>query len=206
MSALRRAGILLRSVYRLLVEPQPLADLCDQAAHEMILRPRSRFANRHTPNPDLETPADTNGDNVHELKDAASDGSLSDTQALSVTVTDMAEQPRDHLQRRRYYGGAVGAREPGGRREGVRPNWLQWCARRPAPSPGSATTLVRRLGIAEIDAESGAVFGWDSIPGRVHGLTAIVVRLAVRGLVRRLRAVVRRARGTARREGMPGCR
>ena len=32
------------------------------------------------------------------------------------------------------------------------------------------------------------------------------VCLAVRGLVRRLRAVVRRARGTARREGMPGCR
>ena len=47
VSALRRAGIVLRSVHRLLVEPQPLADLRDQAAHEMILRPRSRFANRN---------------------------------------------------------------------------------------------------------------------------------------------------------------
>lgn len=46
-----------------------------------------------TPNPDLEAPADRNGDNVYELTDAASDGSLSDTQALSVTVTDVTEQP-----------------------------------------------------------------------------------------------------------------
>ena len=46
----------------------------------MILRPRSRFANR---NANLEAPADTNGDNVYELTAAASDGSLSDTQALS---------------------------------------------------------------------------------------------------------------------------
>jgi len=47
MSALRRAGTVLRSVYRFLFEPQPLADLRGQAAHEMILRPRSRFANRN---------------------------------------------------------------------------------------------------------------------------------------------------------------
>ena len=33
-----------------------------------------------TPNSDLEASADTNGDNVYELTDAASDGSLSDTQ------------------------------------------------------------------------------------------------------------------------------
>ena len=47
MSALRRVGTVLRSVYRLLFEPQPLADLRNQAGHEMILRPRSRFANRN---------------------------------------------------------------------------------------------------------------------------------------------------------------
>jgi len=47
MSALRRAGTVLRSVYRLLFESQPLADLRGQAGHEMILRPRSRFANRN---------------------------------------------------------------------------------------------------------------------------------------------------------------
>ena len=47
MSALRRAGTVLRSVYRFLFEPQPLADLRGQAAHEMILRPLHYFANRN---------------------------------------------------------------------------------------------------------------------------------------------------------------
>jgi hypothetical protein len=57
MSALRRAGTVLRSIYRLLVEPQPLADLRDQAAHEMILRPLHHFANRNAnPLPDRMEP------------------------------------------------------------------------------------------------------------------------------------------------------
>src|SRR5207249_8559945 len=40
MSALRRAGTALRSVYRLLCEPQPLAVLRGHATHEMLLHPR----------------------------------------------------------------------------------------------------------------------------------------------------------------------
>ena len=67
-----------------------------------------------TPNRDLEAPRDTNGDNVYELTDAASDGSLSDTQGA---VGDGHRRGRaatgDHLLRRQCYGGAVGAREPG---------------------------------------------------------------------------------------------
>ena len=42
VARLRRAGIVLRCV-RLLSEPQPLADLCDEAAHRASLR---RFASR----------------------------------------------------------------------------------------------------------------------------------------------------------------
>jgi hypothetical protein len=84
MSALRRARTVLRSVYRFLFEPQPLADLRGQAGHEMILRPRSRFANRN--GKPVEAPPDTNGDDVYELTVAASDGGLSDPQARSVTV------------------------------------------------------------------------------------------------------------------------
>jgi hypothetical protein len=85
MSALRRARTVLGSVYRFLFEPQPLADLRDQAGHEMILRPLSRFANR-TAKPDLEAPVDTTGDDAYELTVAASDGGLSDTPARSATM------------------------------------------------------------------------------------------------------------------------
>ena len=157
MSALRRAGTVLRSVYRLLFEPQPLADLRGQAAHEMILRPRSRFAKRNT-NPDLEAPADTNGHNVYELTDADSDGSLSDTQELSV--------PENQAGVRVY--GLTGSQWP-------RP---PTCAVTGTATTGAESSThigrVQRPGIAEIDAESGAVSGGDSIPGRVHGLAAIV--------------------------------
>ena len=42
---------------------------------------------------DFETPADADGDNVYEVVVSASDGSLSDSQALSVTVTNVDETP-----------------------------------------------------------------------------------------------------------------
>ena len=38
--------------------------------------------------PDYETPADADGDNVYEITVEVSDGALSDTQAVSITVTD----------------------------------------------------------------------------------------------------------------------
>ena len=41
--------------------------------------------------PDFEAPGDADGDNVYQVVVRASDGSLSDTQALSVSVTDVAE-------------------------------------------------------------------------------------------------------------------
>jgi len=41
----------------------------------------------------FEAPADANGDNVYEVVVQASDGSLSDTQALSVTVSNVNEAP-----------------------------------------------------------------------------------------------------------------
>jgi hypothetical protein len=41
--------------------------------------------------PDFETPADANLDNVYEVTVAASDGTLVDTQTISVTVTDAVE-------------------------------------------------------------------------------------------------------------------
>ncbi|HET9460867.1 MAG TPA: cadherin domain-containing protein, partial [Gaiellaceae bacterium] len=41
--------------------------------------------------PDFEAPADTNTDNFYEVTVAASDGSFSDTQALTVQVTDVVE-------------------------------------------------------------------------------------------------------------------
>lgn len=44
--------------------------------------------------PDFETRADANGDGVYELTVVASDGSLSDSQALSITVTDVPEALR----------------------------------------------------------------------------------------------------------------
>jgi hypothetical protein len=42
---------------------------------------------------DFEAPNDADGDNVYEVVVSASDGSLSDTQALSVTVTNVNEAP-----------------------------------------------------------------------------------------------------------------
>jgi Ca2+-binding RTX toxin-like protein len=42
--------------------------------------------------PDFETPADADGNNVYDVIVRASDGSLVDTQAISVTVTDAAPQ------------------------------------------------------------------------------------------------------------------
>ena len=44
--------------------------------------------------PDFEQPADSNGDNVYEVIVGASDGSLGDTQTLSVTVEDRTVAPR----------------------------------------------------------------------------------------------------------------
>jgi len=41
--------------------------------------------------PDFEAPADANLDNIYEVTGSVSDGTLSDTQALTVTVTDVAE-------------------------------------------------------------------------------------------------------------------
>jgi Ca2+-binding RTX toxin-like protein len=43
--------------------------------------------------PDFEAPADADGDNVYEVIVRASDGSLADSQALSITVGDVAEAP-----------------------------------------------------------------------------------------------------------------
>jgi hypothetical protein len=81
-------------------------------------------------------PADTNGDNVYEL-----------TAALSVHENQ------------------------GAGREGVRPTAFRGRARRRASSPaprdlgGEFTHIgcVQRPGIAEIDAESGAVSGWTPL-------------------------------------------
>jgi len=142
MSALRRAGTVLRSVYRLLVESQPLADLRGQAGHEMILRPRSRFANRNA-NPDLEAPADTNGDDVYELTDAASGGSPR-TQALSVTVTDVAEQPPVITSNGGGDTAALSVPEnPGAGPEGVRPNRPSVVAPPTCAVTETATTWAR---------------------------------------------------------------
>jgi Ca2+-binding RTX toxin-like protein len=44
--------------------------------------------------PNFETPADAGGDNVYDVVVAASDGTLSDTQALTVTVVNVNEAPR----------------------------------------------------------------------------------------------------------------
>ena len=43
--------------------------------------------------PDYETPADTNGDNIYDVTVTASDGSLSDSADIAVTVTDVDEGP-----------------------------------------------------------------------------------------------------------------
>src|SRR5207244_1670587 len=43
--------------------------------------------------PDAETPADAAGNNVYEVVVQASDGTLTDTQAISVTVTNVNEAP-----------------------------------------------------------------------------------------------------------------
>ncbi len=43
--------------------------------------------------PDFETPADAGADNVYDLIVQVSDGTLTDTQAIAVTVTDVAETP-----------------------------------------------------------------------------------------------------------------
>jgi Ca2+-binding RTX toxin-like protein len=43
--------------------------------------------------PNFEAPADSNGDNVYEVIVSASDGSLTDTQTLSVTVSNVNETP-----------------------------------------------------------------------------------------------------------------
>ncbi len=43
--------------------------------------------------PNFEAPTDANGDNVYEVIVEASDGSLADTQAISITVTDAGEAP-----------------------------------------------------------------------------------------------------------------
>ncbi len=45
--------------------------------------------------PDFETPTDVGANNVYEVTVEASDGSLTDTQAISVTVTDANEAPTD---------------------------------------------------------------------------------------------------------------
>ena len=44
--------------------------------------------------PDFEAPADADGDNVYEVVVAASDGTRSDSQTLSITVADVNEAPR----------------------------------------------------------------------------------------------------------------
>ncbi len=41
--------------------------------------------------PDFEAPADANGDNVYEVQVQVADGALTDTQTISVTVTDVVE-------------------------------------------------------------------------------------------------------------------
>jgi Ca2+-binding RTX toxin-like protein len=41
--------------------------------------------------PDFEVPSDSNGDNVYEVHVEVSDGSLTDTQVILITVTDVAE-------------------------------------------------------------------------------------------------------------------
>jgi VCBS repeat-containing protein len=43
--------------------------------------------------PDFEAPADSDGDNVYDVTVRVSDGALSDTQAIAVTVTDLNENP-----------------------------------------------------------------------------------------------------------------
>jgi len=93
-----------------------------------------------------------------------------------VTVTDVAEQPPVITSNG---GGATAAlsvpENQGAGREGVRPNWPSVAApadlrrhRNRDDLGGEFTHIgrVQRPGIAEIDAESGAVSGWDSIPGR----------------------------------------
>src|SRR4029077_3728045 len=43
--------------------------------------------------PDFDSPADANGDNVYDVIVQVSDGSLTDTQAIAVTVTNANEAP-----------------------------------------------------------------------------------------------------------------
>ncbi len=45
--------------------------------------------------PDFEHPTDTGADNIYQVTVQASDGSLTDTQTISVTVTDVNEAPTD---------------------------------------------------------------------------------------------------------------
>ena len=59
--------------------------------------------------PDFEAPADTNGDNLYEVVLSASDGSLADTQTVSVSVTDAEETPANQPPAITSGGGAATA-------------------------------------------------------------------------------------------------
>ena len=65
--------------------------------------------------PDFEAPTDAGGDNVYDVTVQASDGTLTDTQAIAVTVTDVNDNaPVDHLDG----GGATAASERGREHDG----------------------------------------------------------------------------------------
>ena len=64
--------------------------------------------------PNFEAPADAGRNNVYDVIVQVSDGTLTDTQAIAVTVTNQNEAPVDHLQRRRSDGVGVGCGEQHG--------------------------------------------------------------------------------------------
>jgi hypothetical protein len=70
--------------------------------------------------PDFEAPADADANNVYQVVVSASDGSLADTQTLSITVTDVSEAPEFHpaadwsVTENESYIGTVQALDPEG--------------------------------------------------------------------------------------------
>ena len=74
--------------------------------------------------PDFEAPTDNNHDNQYEVTVQASDGTLTDSQAITVTVTDVNEKSAgDYLRWRRGCGRAVCCRERDDRDHGCGERW-----------------------------------------------------------------------------------
>ena len=61
--------------------------------------------------PNFEVPSDVGGNNVFDVVVQVSDGALTDSQAIAVTITNQNEAPDDHLERRRSDGGDIARRK-----------------------------------------------------------------------------------------------